>query len=164
MNKNLKLKTIVIVGTLLIFLWGIFLGSDPVKSVEAMKKASAERGFGAAVLAGIQTNIRLGLDLKGGLHMILQVMTDEAVNSDVQRAVERLQTELRSKNIPFSQIATAPDRPDRIIMNGVPPEQSSALRDIATEQLSEYEFASGPDNSLVLTMKPTTVRDIKTRA
>src|SRR5438874_2488395 len=94
MNKNLKLKTIVIVGTLLIFLWGIFLGTDPKASVDAMKKASAERGVGAGVLAAIQQNIQLGLDLKGGMHLILEVMVNEAVNSDVQRAVERLQTEL----------------------------------------------------------------------
>src|SRR4051812_20291320 len=145
MNKNLRLKTIVIFATLLVFMWGIFLGTNPKASVDAMRKASAERGVGAGVLAGIQENIHLGLDLKGGLHMILQVMADEAVNSDVQRAVDRLQTEARNKNVRFAQIATAPDRADRIVINGVASEQGSALRDMVSEQFPEYDYSSGQD-------------------
>ena len=126
MKKNLKLKTILIIATLLVFLWGIFLGRDPKSSVDAMKKASAERGMGAGILAGVQQNIHLGLDLKGGLHLILQVMVDEAVNSDVQRAVDRLQTEMKSKNIAFAEASVAPDRVDRIQIKGVAPQSSGA--------------------------------------
>src|SRR5579863_3868362 len=133
MNRNLRVKTIVIIATLLVFLWGIFLGTDPKASVDAMKKASADRGVGWGILAGVQQNIHLGLDLKGGLHMILQVMVDEAVNSDSQRAVERLQAELRNRNIPFSDVGVAPGRPDQIVMKGVPAEQSATVRDITSE-------------------------------
>jgi hypothetical protein len=86
--------------------------------------------------------------------MILQVMADEAVNSEVQRSVEHVQTALRGKNIAFGQVSTAADRPDRIVVTGVGGEQTSALRDIASEQFSEYEFSSGPDGSLLLTLNP----------
>src|SRR4051812_18901668 len=164
MNRNLRVKTLSIIGILLVFLWGIFLGTDPKASVEAMKQASSERGVGAAIVAGVAQNIHLGLDLKGGIHLILQVMVDEAVNSDTQRAAERIQTALKSKNIPFAEISVDPTRVDRILMKGVPAEQSATVRDIAAEQLSEFETSSNSDGSLFLTMKPSIVRDVKTRA
>jgi preprotein translocase subunit SecD len=163
MKKNLKLKTALIIGTLLVFLWGIFLGKDPGASIERMKKAHAEKGVGAALLAGIQQNIHLGLDLKGGTHLILQVMVDEAVNADTERAVERLKDELKSKNIPFAEISKPADHPEKIFIKGVPSEQTTAIRDLASEQLTDYDLSS-VDNSLVLTLKPSVVRDIKSRA
>ncbi len=164
MNKNLKAKTLAIIGILLVFVWGIFLGTDPKASVDAMRKGTAERGVGWGIVSGIGQNIHLGLDLKGGLHMILQVMVDEAINSDSQRAAERMQTAFKAKNIPFASVSVDPTRPDRIIMKGVPGEQGGAAHDIASEQLSEYDMSSGPDGSLFLTLKPSILRDNKTHA
>jgi preprotein translocase subunit SecD len=164
MKKNLKVKTGVIVAILLVFLWGIFLGRDPQASIKRMKDASAQKGLGAALLAGIQENIHLGLDLKGGTHLILQVMADEAVNSESERAVERLKEDLKTKNIPFAEVSKPADRVDQVTIKGVPTEQTSALRDLVAESLAEYDLSSTADNSLVLTMKPSIVRDIKTRA
>ena len=40
--------------------------------------------------------IHLGLDLKGGTHLILQVQVNDAVNADADRAIERLKDELRN--------------------------------------------------------------------
>jgi preprotein translocase subunit SecD len=164
MKKNLEIKTGVIIAILLVFLWGIFLGRDPQESVKKMKEAHAQKGLGAALLAGLQQNIHLGLDLKGGTHLILQVMVDEAVNSETERAVERLKEDLKSKNIPFTEISKPTDRVDQVLVKGVPPEQTTALRDFASESLAEYDISSSADNALVLTMKPSIVRDIKTRA
>ena len=164
MNKNLKAKTLAIIGILLVFVWGIFLGTDPKASVDAMRKASADRGMGWGIVAGVGQNIHLGLDLKGGLHMILQVMVDEAINADSQRAAERMQSGLKAKNIPFTSIGVDPARPDRIDMKGVPAEQSSAARDIASEQLAEYDMSSDSSGSLFLTLKPSVLRDNKTHA
>jgi preprotein translocase subunit SecD len=164
MNKNLIGKTVAIIAILLVFVWGIFLGTDPKASVDAMRKGAAERGVAWGIVSGIGQNIHLGLDLKGGLHMILQVMVDEAINSDSQRAAERMQTSLKAKNIPFASISVDPSRPDRVVMKGVPPEQSSTARDIASEQLSEYDMSSDANGALFLTLKPSVLRDNKTHA
>src|SRR3981081_2396051 len=110
MKKNLGIKTGVIIATLLVFLWGIFLGRDPGRSVEKMKKATSERGVGAGLLAAGQENIHLGRDLKGGTHLILQVMADEAVNSESERAAERLRDDLKTRNIPFAEVSKPSDR------------------------------------------------------
>src|SRR5512142_2602914 len=113
MKKNLTWKVLLIIGTLLIFVWGIFLGTDPAASIQAMK----EHGL----LAGIQQNIHLGLDLKGGTHLILQVQVNDAVKSDSQQVVERLKDYLRNANIAYSDISI-PDpkeHPETIKISGV---------------------------------------------
>jgi preprotein translocase subunit SecD len=65
MQKKLLLKTGLIVATLLIFLYGM-LGIPKSLGKEGLKQALLER-------------VHLGLDLKGGTHLILQVMVDDAV-------------------------------------------------------------------------------------
>src|SRR5690242_5771972 len=94
MNKTLLWKTIFIVAVMLVFLFGIF-GLPHGLSGEALKSALTDR-------------IHLGLDLKGGTHLILQVKVDEAVNSDTDRAVETVKDQLRAKNIAYGDV-TKPD-------------------------------------------------------
>ena len=65
MNKNFLWKTLFIVAVTLVFVFMIFFGNDPGKSYAAMKQGGWK--------AGLQQNINLGLDLKGGTHLILQV-------------------------------------------------------------------------------------------
>src|ERR1700731_1513457 len=82
MNKSLGWKLGLIVATLVVFLVGIF----------GIPKDLSGRGL----LASLQERIHLGLDLKGGTHLILQVQVNDAVNGDSDRAVERLKEDLRS--------------------------------------------------------------------
>src|SRR5437764_10442464 len=164
MKKNLGIKTAVIIATLLVFVWGIFLGRDPQASIQRMREVKAEKGVGAALLAGIQQNIHLGLDLRGGTHLILQVMADEAVNSDSERAIERLKETLKTQNIPYEEINKPTGRVDAITVKGIPAEQTGAVRDLAGDVMAEYDVSSTPDGGLAFTMKPSVVRDIKARA
>ena len=123
MRKNLAGKTIFILAVLLVFLFGIFFGQGPEKSWPKIK----EHGL----LAGLQENIHLGLDLRGGTHLILQVMVNEAVNSDSDRAVERLRDELAARKVTYTEIGK-PDpagHPDLIEIKGVAPEGNGELRE-----------------------------------
>ena len=152
MNKNLRWKVIVIVATLLVFLFGIF---------------GIPKGWsGSALLSSMTDRIHLGLDLKGGTHLILQVKVNDAVNSDSDRAIERLKDEMRSRKINYSDIAK-PDpanAPDRILIKGVPPDATTDLRNLISDRLPEYDATSGPENSWVLVMKPAQLTDLKNRA
>jgi preprotein translocase subunit SecD len=152
MNKNLRWKVVVIVGTLLVFLFGIF-------------------GFpwewsGKTPLTAMTDRIHLGLDLKGGTHLILQVQVNDAVNAESDRAVERLKDDLRTRKISYADI-TKPDptnAPDKIVAKGIPPEATSDFRNIVSDRLQEYDANSGAENSWVLTMKPQNLADLKNRA
>lgn len=149
MKKNLGLKTAIIVVTLLVFLYGIF-GIPKGLSGESLKAALLQR-------------IHLGLDLKGGTHLILQVVVKEAVNSETERAVGQLQDDLKSKNVLFAEISKPADQPEKIVIKGVSADQSSIVRELAGEQFTDYTLSS-QDNDIVLTLKPSTVRDIETKA
>jgi preprotein translocase subunit SecD len=152
MNKNLGWKLALIVGTLLVFLVGI---TGVPKSLSAHGLASA-----------IEDRIHLGLDLKGGTHLILQVMVNDAVNADSDRAVERLKDTLQRRKINYTDISK-PDPtnvPDRIVVKGIPPESSSDFKQLVADRLPEYDPASGAENTWTLAMKPSLLTDLKNRA
>ncbi len=152
MNKTLGWKLGLIVATLVVFLFGIF--------------GIPKEFSGSGLLASLQEHIHLGLDLKGGTHLILQVQVNDAVNGDSDRAVERLKEDLRTHKINYTEI-TKPDpvnHPDQIVLKGVPPESTSDLRSIVSERLPEYDLNSGADNSWTFTMKPQALAELKNRA
>src|SRR6266571_7147564 len=45
--------------------------------------------------------IKLGLDLRGGIHLVLQVVTDDALNATVDDAVQSTRSKLSSAGIVF---------------------------------------------------------------
>jgi preprotein translocase subunit SecD len=47
------------------------------------------------------SRLNLGLDLKGGIHLVLQVVTDDAINQDLVQDADRIAQELKTKNIPY---------------------------------------------------------------
>jgi preprotein translocase subunit SecD len=152
MNKNLLWKLVFIVGTLLFFLFGIF---------------GIPKGLGRdSLLTALTDHIHLGLDLKGGTHLILQVQVNDAVNVDAQNAIEVLKEQLRNHKIDYTEISQ-PDpqnNPDHIAIKGVPAAARSDLRSIVQERLPEYDIASGANDTWNLSMKPSNLTDLKSRA
>src|SRR5882762_5369402 len=152
MNKNLRWKVIVIIVTLLVFLFGIF----------GIPKSWSSQGL----LASMTDRIHLGLDLKGRTHLILQVQVNDAVNADSDRPIERLKDEMRNRKIAYADV-TKPDpvsSPDKIVVKGAPPGASSDFRSMVSDRLPEYDATSGAENSWVLTMKAQALADLKNRA
>ncbi len=152
MNKTLLWKTLFIVAVMLVFLFGIFGVPGGLN--------------GGALKASILERIHLGLDLKGGTHLILQVMVNDAVKADSDRAIERVKEALRNKGISYADISKPDpqDHPDQIVIKGVGPEAAGELRDIASNQLPDYDLASGAQNTWTLAMKPPALTELKNRA
>jgi len=152
MNKNLGWKVIVIIATLLVFVFGII--------------GIPDNWSGKGLVAAMQNRIHLGLDLKGGTHLILQVQVNDAVKVDSDNAIERLKADLRSRKINYTDISK-PDpanHPETIVLKGVPPEASSDLRNIVQDRLPEYSVASGAENTWTVAMKAQAMTDLKNRA
>ena len=81
MKKNLKNKIALIVAVLAICVYGIF---------------GVPSGFtGKDLGEAITKRIHLGLDLRGGAHLILQVKVEEAVNAETDNTVALIKQELR---------------------------------------------------------------------
>jgi preprotein translocase subunit SecD len=152
MNKSLGWKLAIIVGILVLFVFGIF--------------GIPKDWSGPGLLASVTDRIHLGLDLKGGTHLILQVQVDDAVNVDSDNAIERMKEDMRTKKINYAEIAK-PDRvghPDLIVIKGVPPEQASDFKSTVSDRLPEYNPSSGAENSWTISMKPQSLADLKNRA
>jgi preprotein translocase subunit SecD len=152
MNKNLTWKVVVIVGILLVFVVGIF--------------GVPKDWSGKGLLAAITDRIHLGLDLRGGTHLILQVQVNDAVNVDSDNAIARLKEDMRARKINYIDI-TKPDpvnHPETILVKGVTPDQSSDFKGIVSDRLPEYDVTSGAENSFTVAMKATNLTDLKNRA
>src|ERR1700689_4539420 len=140
MNKNLTWKLLVIVGILVFFLAGIF--------------GIPKDWSGKGILASITDRIHLGLDLRGGTHLILQVQVNDAVNVDSDNAIARLKEDMRSRKINYADIQKpdAANHPEAILVKGIPPEQTSDFKTIVTDRLPDYEASSGAENSWTVSM------------
>ncbi len=152
MNKNLGWKLALIIGILLVFVYGIF--------------GIPANWSGKGLISAMTDRIHLGLDLKGGTHLILQVQVNDAVNIDSDNALARLKEDLRTHKINYADI-TKPDpanNPDKIVIKGVPPDSTSDLRSIVSDRLPEYDASSGADNTWTITMKPQALAELKNRA
>src|SRR6266566_4309899 len=152
MNKNLSWKLVVIVGILLVFLAGIF--------------GIPKDWSGKGILAAIADRIHLGLDLRGGTHLILQVQVNDAVNVDSDNAIARLKEDMRARKINYADI-TKPDpvnHPEMIVVKGIPAEQSSDFKSIVSDRLPDYNTSSGAENSWTVSMKAQNLADLKNRA
>jgi len=143
MKKDLKNKIGLILAFLLVCLYGIFGIPQGVT--------------GKALLDAMSKRIHLGLDLQGGVHLILQVVVSEAVSDETDSAVARVKDELKKANLTYSQ-ADKPDpaKPETIEVDGTQAGKASDVRSLLDGKFSnEYDVnAGGTDNSWTLTMKP----------
>jgi preprotein translocase subunit SecD len=152
MNKNLSWKLTLIVVALLACLFGIF--------------GVPKNWSGKGLLAAITDRIHLGLDLRGGTHLILQVQVNDAVNVDSDNAIARLKEDMRTRKINYSDLVK-PDpvnRPDMIVVKGIAPDQTSDFKSIVSDRLPDYDASSGAENSWTVSMKAQSLADLKTRA
>src|SRR3954463_12239098 len=68
--------------------------------------------------------LKLGLDLKGGVHLVLRVQTDDALRTTTQQEMERLREVLKTRTIAVANM-DAPD-PVHFTVQGVTPAQDAA--------------------------------------
>ncbi len=52
--------------------------------------------------AALLSRLNLGLDLRGGIHLVLRVVTDDALNQELLQDADKISQELKSKTITFA--------------------------------------------------------------
>jgi preprotein translocase subunit SecD len=154
MQKNLTVKTVVIVATILICLYGII----------GIPRSGAE------LKSNMDKSIRLGLDLRGGSQLVLQVQVQDAIKGVAQQVVDSMQEERRKGNLDFAgvdrndptTIATA----DTIQVNvhGVNANKINQFRTFVTEHYPQWVPAAAGAADFKFTLKPSELVDIKRRA
>ena len=148
MGKNLAGRAGFIVAVLVIFFYGIFYGTQ-VPSTSPIK----------SLLGG---NIHLGLDLRGGTHLVLQVHVAEAITTTTDSDVQRLNAALTTTGATAAKLD--PAHPETIAISGFQPTQAGAVRDVLNGTAYQaYDVASAANGGLTLTMKQTAIRDLEAR-
>ena len=151
MRKNLTTRTVIIVATILVCLYGIF----------GIPKSRAE------LTRNMQKNIRLGLDLKGGSHLILQVQVQDAMKSEADHTIERLKESLRKVNIDYASI----ERNDpttveaansiEITIKGIPSQKTSEFRSLISEQFGTWNLTPINASDYRMNLKPSELVNLK---
>ena len=152
MKTNLKARSVVIVVAILICVFGII--GFPKSGAELSKNFS--------------DNIRLGLDLKGGTHLVLEIQVQDAIKADADQSAEHLKDDLRKQNIAWnsmdvSDVATVEDADNvTLSVKGVPSTQSSDFRNLINERYPTYLLSAVNSTDYALKLKPTDLLELKT--
>ena len=114
--------------------------------------------------ANLANRIHLGLDLKGGTHMVLQVHVDDAVKVTTDQALERLRDEMTTRSISYASIERKGI--SSILIKGVPDTKSSDLEALVSQQFSTWTLQRVPGQltSRALNMKVSEVNTIRNQA
>jgi preprotein translocase subunit SecD len=129
MSEKIQTRVIIIVVAILLCIVGI-VGLP--KNVQQLR-------------ANVQDRIHLGLDLKGGTHLVLRVHVDDAVKVTTDEDLERLKDELKAKNIPYADVLKTDDT--HIVLKGIPQNKAQDVQALVSEGLSKWDLARGPVDS-----------------
>src|SRR5712664_2768146 len=149
MNPNLKWRALSILLIILFCVYYLVGLPDFPKSFAQVKE-----NFGH--------QIKLGLDLQGGTHLILQVQVQEAIAQETDQMVDRLTTELRAKNIHYDEVRRADDT--HVLVRNIDPAQLSQFRDLVSAQYAnvwDLTPTAGDPSGYTLTLRAAAIAQIK---
>ncbi len=108
--------------------------------------------------------IRLGLDLKGGIHMVMRVKTDDAVKAEIDLMQQRIRSALGEKGLAPSEIV--PEGLDSLILSGLDASRVGEIQNLLRTQFGQYQQQSPGGGRLRLTLssqEETAIRDSAVR-
>ena len=107
-----------------------------------------------------EDQIRLGLDLRGGVHLVLRVQTDDALRVETETSAEQLSEQAIVDGIVLTSVTAV--SPTEIRIEGVPPDRDQELRRIADELLQAiYDRESGAGGAYTYRMRPGVERALR---
>jgi preprotein translocase subunit SecD len=150
MSNNIRWKVITILAVLVIF---AAVGVYPI--------VAAHYGVHSPGWL-MDKQLKLGLDLKGGVHLVLRVQTDDALRIQTEQDTERLRAELATRGINVTNISSPSVTQFRV--DGVPPAQDPAFRQAAAEVQTNFDRGTGVNGSYTFTMKPNIQQNLRDEA
>src|ERR1700688_4926327 len=96
--------------------------------------------------------LKRGLDLQGGVHLVLRVKTDTALKVETESEMERLRGLLSTRGVQTTNIELA--SPTQFKVEGVASAQDAAFREAAAELDTNYNRTPGAGGTYTFTMKP----------
>lgn len=134
MKKNLKWKLILILFVIALCIFLIYPPKDKIK---------------------------LGLDLKGGTHLVLQVMTDDAINAETDQQISRFEEVFKKNNINYTEAAK--EKPGRFHFKGISADQEGKVRDLIDQYTRDWDYSFSGD-TVIFTLKPLAEQFLRDQA
>ena len=102
--SNMKWKFLCIGAVIVLSVWGI-IGSSLDSGFLGIPTSRAE------LAANWNKNIRLGLDLRGGSHLVIQMQLQDAFKAEADTVIQRMRDALAKAGIEYADInRNDPDR------------------------------------------------------
>src|SRR6266446_3847335 len=135
MTKRVRTRLLIILGVTALSI-ALFAGFPPSRAKMGEK-------------------IKLGLDLRGGTHLVLEVVTDDAIRAETDQAIESLRQLLAREKIVFHQLTRSQNNELKAV--GVDPAKDTDFRRILSERMTEWDLVSTAGevpNTYTLRLKP----------
>ena len=132
MNKNLRWKFLLIVAVIALAVWSFYPPSQKVN---------------------------LGLDLKGGVHLVMRVQSDAALRIETETTSERLRDTLSRANVQYAKLEVT--SPTEFVVEGIQNDQ--AFRQAAVEVDTIFARSSGTGR-YTYTMRPNIASQLREEA
>lgn len=100
-----------------------------------------------------EDRLKLGLDLQGGIHMVLRVNTEEALTYETETTAAQLQESLTAAGVTTSSVR--PVDLTTFVVEGVAPDRDAQFRQLALDQIGlTFDREAGVGGSYTFRMKP----------
>ncbi len=107
----------------------------------------------------MEKRLKLGLDLKGGVQMVLRVNTGDAVLVDTRNTAARLDEALTQQGVTRGPIEVL--GPGRFRVAGVAAEHDAAFRRVSDDVAGGFARGSGPGESYTFTIAPGVLESLR---
>ena len=132
---TLRTKFLIIVGVISLSVWSFYPPGEKVK---------------------------LGLDLKGGVHLVLRVHTDDALRIETELTVERLRETLAEGGLEVGALSVT--SPTEFLVEEVQPAQDQAFRQAASDDSEAVFNRSSGAGNYTYSMKPNIANQLREEA
>jgi preprotein translocase subunit SecD len=103
--------------------------------------------------------LKLGLDLKGGVHLVVRVQTEAAWRAEVRDTAESVRAALRTAGLPVDQIEE--EGAAGFVVSGVPPARMADVLEATTSAEAAFSRSQREDGAVTFTLRPETRERLK---
>ncbi|MDQ3130667.1 MAG: protein translocase subunit SecD [Acidobacteriota bacterium] len=151
-NSSLWIRTAIIIGITLV---GIYLVFGPRRVPVA----------GDFTVQGIKNNladnINLGLDLRGGSHLVMRVKTDDYLKTLTENNAQAAQTAATDAQLPVSDVSTVAENGNySITLNVTDTAQTPAIVDAVKQKVDLVNWTQSESGNAVVWSLPTQMQNV----
>jgi preprotein translocase subunit SecD len=119
----------------------------------------------SGIKATVASNIHLGLDLKGGSHLVMKVKTDDFLKNLTEGTALAIQNAAKDAGVPAREVRTETAGDYRIIFDASDPSKLDAVEEAAKKKVDFSDWSvSKSGGQIIWSLTPTAQRNLAEQA